>query len=280
MEEILEFFIDGNREEVKVGDTTPFLFGKDEFLSGKDTDLTYNQDWYERGYTEVKFLSDEEFNDLKNGLIVSIGKIIKEELSIDVEGFNLQNYHEFVKSDEDHFKVISRTRDLYPENFNFPITDLYPRLSKILGFELTDYDPREKQGIIVRINRPHSKDFNPPHKDIYQGVDEEDSWIPQLVNFWIPIAGVTEKSSLPMAPRSHLINENKVLRTFDGAYVEGKKYSVRTVKSWNSENSFERSKVKEGEVLIFSSHLIHGLASNHENNLTRVALEFRLFKAQ
>jgi ectoine hydroxylase-related dioxygenase (phytanoyl-CoA dioxygenase family) len=101
-----------------------------------------------------------------------------------------------------------------------------------------------------------------------------------FLNFWIPIAGVTEKSNLPLAPKSHLINENLVLRTFEGGEIEGNKYRVRMIKSWNGESTLTRSKVRYGEVLIFSSHLIHGLAVNDEANKTRVALEFRLFKSE
>lgn len=148
-----------------------------------------------------------------------------------------------------------------------------------MNFNLTDIDPfnNKKLHIIVRINRPLSKDYNPPHKDIYEGVDNN-GYIPQFINFWIPIAGVTGKTNLPLAPKSHTINENLVLRTFEGGLIEGNKYRVRMIKSWNGDNALVRSKVKYGQVLIFSSHLIHGLATNEENDKTRVALEFRLFK--
>ena len=50
------------------------------------------------------------------------------------------------------------------------------------------------------------------------------------------------------------------------------------IQSWAGDTSLTRSGVKYGEVLLFSSHLIHGLATNDEEDTTRVALEFRLFK--
>lgn len=130
----------------------------------------------------------------------------------------------------------------------------------------------------MRINRPLSNDYNPTHKDVYERVDNY-NYVPKYINFWIPIAGVTEKSNLPLAPKSHLINENMIHRTFEGGKIEGNKYRVRMIKSWNGDNSLKRSTVKYGEVLIFSSHLIHGLAINEETDKTRVALEFRLFKS-
>jgi hypothetical protein len=275
------FKINGVEKSFSIEDAPDFNLGHSEVLSKESTDIAFNQPWYSEGFTETDFLNKEEFKSLKNGLIESIGEIIKQECQVELSGFNLENYHHFVKSDTDHFKVVSRTRDLFSEDFNFPIEEMLPRLGKILNFKLIDFDPIKKQKahIIVRINRPLSKDYNPPHKDIYEGVDN-DKYIPQFINFWIPIAGVTDKSNLPLAPKSHLVSENKVLRTFEGAKIEGNKYRVRMIKSWDNNNSLTRSEVKYGEVLIFSSHLIHGLAVNEETDKTRVALEFRLFKSE
>jgi len=75
-----------------------------------------------------------------------------------------------------------------------------------------------------------------------------------------------------------LLHESAILRTKKGADVEGKKYRVRAIESWNGSNELQRSKVKYKDILVFSSHLVHGLAVNDERDLTRVALEFRLFR--
>lgn len=274
-----DYQIDGNKYTISIEDSPLFRLGKDEVLSKEGSDITYGQSWYSKGFSEEDFLSKEEFNSLVSGLTSSIEKIIRKELSVNTEGFELENYHNFVKDDASHFKIVSKTRDLFAEDFNYPVMELTNRLSKILGFNLTDLNPgdQKKVHIIVRINRPKSNDYNPPHKDIYEGVDNE-SYIPQFVNFWIPIAGVTNNSALPLAPESHKINEKLVCRTFDGGMMEGNKYRVRMIKSWNNENKLVRSTVKNGQVLIFSGHLIHGLAINNEKDKTRVALEFRLFK--
>lgn len=274
------FKIDGVEKLFSIENTPEFKFGDDQILSNQKTDVSFGQPWYRNGYSELDFLSSEEFESLKNGLIASIRNIIKQEIpSIDLSGFNLENYHNFVKTDAEHFKVVTKTRDLFSEDFNFSIEKYLPKLENLLNFNLTDIDPfvNKKLHIIVRINRPLSKDYNPPHKDIYEGVDNN-GYIPQFINFWIPIAGVTEKTNLPLAPKSHKINENLVLRTFEGGLINGNKYRVRMIKSWNGDNTLVRSKVKYGQVLIFSSHLIHGLATNEETDKTRVALEFRLFK--
>jgi ectoine hydroxylase-related dioxygenase (phytanoyl-CoA dioxygenase family) len=156
---------------------------------------------------------------------------------------------------------------------------MIPKFEKILGFNLSDYDSdgNQKVHIIVRINRPGSNDYNPPHKDMYEAYDS-DGYFPKFLNFWIPIAGVTPKSSLPLVPNSHRISEDKIQRTIDGGIVGKNKYRVRFVKSWGESNELERADVSDGDVLIFSSHLVHGLAINEEEDTTRVALEFRLFK--
>jgi hypothetical protein len=272
------FTIDGKERAFSIENAPTFKAGNDEVLSNEKFDITFHQPWYQEGYTEVDFLSNEQFDDLIDGISKSISAIIEKECGIDTTGFTLEKYHHFVKADEDHFKIVKKTRDLFSDDFSFSVKSIIPRLEEILKFNLTDFDEVEKEDmhIIVRINRPLSTDFNPPHKDIYEGVDK--GYIPQFVNFWIPIAGVTDKSNLPIAPKSHFINEKDIVRTFEGAHIEGHTYRVRMIKSWNGSSDLVRSTVKYGQVLIFSSHLIHGLAVNDESDLTRVALEFRLFK--
>jgi len=274
-----DFVVNGVVRSVSIKNAPLFQHGDDEFLSSETTDITYAQPWYDQGFAEVDFLNQIEFSTLKNGLEQSIKRIAIQEIGSDLEGFDLQNYHNFVKDDETHFKIVSRTRDLFPTDFNFPIDTLIPRLGEILGIALTDIDPRTQNRlhIIVRINRPGSNDYNPPHKDIYEGVDNF-SYIAPLVNFWIPIAGANANSNLAIVPGSHKINENQILRTHDGGVMQGNQYRVRMIKSWAGQNSLTRSQAKYGQVLIFSSHLIHGLGINDNQDQTRVALEFRLFK--
>ena len=132
--------------------------------------------------------------------------------------------------------------------------------------------------IIIRINRPNSQDYNPPHKDVYGPYDRKPKDFIKFINFWIPICGVTENSSLPIVPKSHLLPESVITRTRSGAQLKKSEYRVNMILDWANSNKLERAKVKNGEVLIFTSHLIHGLALNHEKNQTRVSLEFRLFK--
>ena len=274
---LLEYKIDNEIIDVDVSDNQNYITGDSNVLSNVDTDITFNQNWYSEGYTTAPFLWNEEFGDLKKGITNTISDLLTKE-GIDTTGFTLEKYHKYVKTNEQHFSIVSKTRDLFPEQFSFNIKELMPTFSHLLGFKLSDINPKtnDRVHIIVRINRPKSNDYNPPHKDMYEAYDRE-GYFPQFVNFWIPIAGVTGKTSLPIVPKSHLISEDNIVRTSDGGIVGGNKYRVRFIKEWG-DNSMIRTNVTDSEVLIFSSHLIHGLAKNGEDDLTRVALEFRLFK--
>lgn len=277
--ESIHFTIGDKAYQVSIKDSPAFHYGKKELLSTENTDIAFNQKWYNEGYSATRFLDDAAFTHLREGLEKSIQNIISSELGIEMTKFELNKYHQAVRTDEDHYKLVSKTRDLFPEDFNFPIVDLLPKFEKILGFKLTDTNPHDgsKMHIIVRINRPFSTDYNPPHKDIYERLDNL-SYIPQFINFWIPVCGVTQNSSLPVAPSSHLLPEDQILRTREGSVLEGKKYRVRMIKEWGGSNRLIRTKVGYGDVLVFSSHLVHGLAVNEEKDETRVALELRLFR--
>ena len=277
----LDYLLNDKQHKICVEGSPDFRYGEAKVLSNAENDATFHQKWYSEGYNNAPFLNEADFLKLKNGITESIEQLIQKELSIDTKGFELSNYHRYVKDEAGHQLIASKTRDLFAGDFVFSVQEIIERLEKILGFELTDNIPQsdQKLHIIVRINRPQSKDFNPPHKDIYEAVDNY-SMTPKLINFWIPITGVTERSSLPISPKSHLISEDKILRSFEGCVINGNKYHVRTVQSWEGSNSLIRSDVNYGEVLVFSSYLIHGLAINEETDLTRVSLEFRLFQKE
>ena len=268
-----KFLIDKSTYEINL--KGKFYFGPDKVLSTKETDPCYDQEWYSQGYKISNLFSESEFNLLYKGINNCICKFSKK------NKFPLEKYHEYIKDDQTHMEIVKKTRDLFPEDFNFDVKKIIRKLELLMGFPLTDIDPdtNKKLHIIVRINRPFSNDYNPPHKDIYQQYDET-GIIPKCINFWIPICGVTFQSMLPLAKSSHLLPENKIYRTKDGGIIEKNKYRVRSVLHWDGSNKLSRPKIKDGQVLIFSSHLIHGCAINEQKYITRVALEFRLFKGK
>jgi len=274
----VRYTIDNVEHVINVSDEQNFLIGDDIILSNENTDITFNQKWYNEGFTIEKIFSNDNFLLLKDGITKTIIKIINENTQINTNGFTLEKYHNYVKTNEEHFKIVSKTRDLFPKDFNFNIIEILSEFEKTLGFKLSDIDSHTNEPfhIIIRINRPNSFDYNPPHKDMYESYD--DGCISLFLNFWVPICGVTKKSSLPVVPKSHKLPENLILRTVEGGLVSNNKYRVRFVKSWDNKNDLVRVNINYGDVLIFSSHLVHGLAINNEDDITRVALEFRLFK--
>lgn len=274
----LEYTINKNNVSVEAADGQDFRYGEDKILSNIFTDVTYHTDWYSNGHTSKQFLNSSEFINLQSGISNTIRRIAEDVVGRELDGFTLDQYHKYITTNEEHFKVVSKTRDLFSPDFGFPIKEMIPKFEKLLGFSLTDKipDTNEEEHIIVRINRPQSNDYNPPHKDMYEGYDNGKNY--QFLNFWVPIAGVTDKSSLPIAPKSHRIAEDKILRTIDGGKVGTNAYRVVLIKEWDGSSDLIRAEVDYGEVLMFSSHMIHGLAMNEEEDVTRVALEFRLFK--
>ena len=275
---ILNYKINNIEHSVEAADGQNFKYGKDTILSNIFSDVTYHTKWYKDGHTSQKFLSESEFSDLQLGITQTIKSMVEDVVGKELDGFTLENYHKFITTNEEHFKIVSKTRDLFSDDFGFPIKEMIPKFEKLLGFDLTDRisGTNEDEHIIVRINRPKSNDYNPPHKDMYEGYDNGKNY--NFLNFWVPIAGVTDKSSLPIAPKSHLIPEDSILRTIDGGKVGTNSYRVCLIKEWDGSSDLVRAKVSDGEVLMFSSHMIHGLAINEEEDVTRVALEFRLFK--
>ena len=100
-----------------------------------------------------------------------------------------------------------------------------------------------------------------------------------MINVWIPICGVGGRTGLPIAPSSHLISEHQVSRTTAGSEIEGQRYSVNCIESWG-ETHLQTMCPKEGGLLVFSSHLIHGLGQNYHDDTTRISMEFQLYEEE
>ena len=273
----LEYSIDGDSKYINIDDGTEFSNGDKICLAEKFNDITKTQSWYNRGYDIVKTTEIFDINIIKSNIQNLIGRMVADinKNALDVD-FVVEKYHHFV-NEIDHIEIIRKTRELNLSDFGFKPDKLLSFLSNLMKTDLDwrssgSYDPK----IIVRINTPSSSNFNPAHKDIYQVFDKTHQ-IPKMVNLWIPICGVKNKTGLPVASGSHLIPENKVLRTKAGVLMEGTKYNVNCIKSWNGDNSMKTIVPKEDQMIIFSSYLIHGLAQNYNDDETRISLEFRLF---
>lgn len=274
----LAYQLNGSVLEIDVPDNADFVFGQEELLVDKWRDITVECDWFAEGYTTLSYANALDCHALVN----EITDVVRARLATlfprrELSGFNLTDYHKFVTIDE-HKSVADRVmkrlycKDLKEVSKTFA-SFISDQLGHPLGFRQRDTD--FEQWIIVRINPPGSVAYNPVHKDIYEEFDTTGT-CSRMVNAWIPIAGVNSRAGLGVASGSHLICESKVLRTRAGSEMNGQNFSVNCIKSWSNAVSLCTVAPPVGHMLLFSSHLIHGLGINTNEDTTRVALEFRL----
>ncbi|MFD0991438.1 phytanoyl-CoA dioxygenase family protein [Mariniflexile jejuense] len=276
MNKICKLYIDDKLFEFQVEGN--FFWGNEGLLYKEEENVISKMPWKQDGYAVVNLFQADEFLKLKKSIEENIIKALQQQnIEFDEENFTLENYHEFVTTNEEHNKVIEVTRSLENENFDFDIDVLAERLGAILGYKLTSWvEELKKSHLQIRISRPNSLDINPPHRDGYL------SYWENIINVWMPIAGCNEKSSLPVFPKSHLIPENNILRTESkGAKINGNTYYVPCIlETKNRPIKMLRPNPKQGEVLIFTPYLIHGAGVNLNDNITRVALELRFPKLE
>ena len=254
-----------------------FFRGEKICLSKEFDDLIIGTEWENKGYQLINFEKYIKFENLKKSITNTIKEIISNLFpNKNLANFNLEKYHNFIKEDE-HIKLDKILKRQYPKNFGFSdekiIELIEDEVKKPLGYQ--HGDEKLKHWIIIRINMPNSGGFNPAHKDIYEDFDKK-GFAPRMINCWIPICGVNQNTGLPLVPESHNFLEKEILRTKCNAILEGRKYSVNCIKSWKNRNELKLINPNYGEMILFSSHLIHGLGINNNINETRISLEFRL----
>ncbi|WP_138433120.1 phytanoyl-CoA dioxygenase family protein [Winogradskyella algicola] len=264
-EEAFEFNVEGD-----------FFWGENKLLYKKENNVISKMPWQKEGFKVVEAFRNEEFDILKKSIKKIIINALKENnIEINDSSFVLEDYHKYVTTNELHNKIISITRNLEIDDFDFDIDLLTKRFGDILGYKLTSWvEELKKTHIQIRISRPDSLDINPPHRDGYLSYWED------IINVWLPICGCNKKSSLPVLPGSHLLPENEILRTENkGAKINGNIYHVPCIlETSNGIMSMRRPNPKEGEALIFTPFLIHGAAINQNKDLTRISLELRFPK--
>ncbi len=248
-----------------------FQWGEDKFLYNPEDNILNKTKFIDKGYTIENIFSKNELKDL----VINVKKnILNIALSSGInfsENFSLENYHHFIKNTDDHFKIISKSRELGENDFD--LDKIVKLISKILGVDLSFYNSVLKRSHVqLRINRPLSLDFNPPHKDSYIDCYKD------VVNVWIPICGCDSFSSLPLMPRSHYLNESELYMSKAGkAKINNISYNVPCILNLkNQAFKLIRPNPIIGDAIIFSPYLIHGAAFNSNSDTTRIALELRL----
>lgn len=251
--------------------------GAADVLLDQDDNLIAGRPWADAGFVVAPFLTPDEYRRLAEGLRLTLrARIAAAGLTVPAD-FALDRYHEVVTTDEAHAAVSARGPWCHPVgDLGVPVEAISQRISEILGVRVSTTPPHAEfpEHFCYRVVRPRSRDNNPPHRDV---------WLDRLrhaVNIYVPFAGSTPRSSLPLVRGSHRWKESEIERTADGARVNGMTFTVPSVVGAAHPLTLERPNPGLNEVLVFSPYLIHGGAFNQQTDATRVSLEMRFWRVR
>jgi hypothetical protein len=263
-EEIVSFTIEGQTG-----------WGAPTVLLDHDDDLTQGRPWAAQGYTVEPFLQPHEYQRLVDGIRTRLAtRMAAAGITVPAE-FSLDRYHEVVTSDDMHARVSAQGPWCLPlSDLPIPAEMISQRISEILGLRVSVTPPHREfpEHFCFRVVRPRSRDNNPPHRDV---------WLDRLrhaINIYVPLAGSSSRSSLPVVTGSHRWSEAEIERTQEGAQVNGISFTVPSVVGAAYPLTLTRPDPAANEVLVFSPYLIHGGAFNQQADRTRVSLEMRFWR--
>jgi hypothetical protein len=263
-DERVTFTVEG---DTAVGEPLVLLDGDDNLVAGTA--------WASDGYTVAPFLTVAEYGDLTAGIRQTLAARIAATGIFVPDDFTMARYHEVVTTDEAHAAVSARGPWCHPVgDLTVPVRRISERVSEILGVMVSTTPPHSEfpEHFCYRVVRPRSRDNNPPHRDV---------WLDRLrhaVNIYVPFAGSTPRSSLPLVRGSHRWKESEIERTTEGGRVNGMTFTVPSVVGASHPLVLERPNPGPNEVLVFSPYLIHGGAFNQQTDATRVSLEMRFWR--
>tara|TARA_B100000029_G_scaffold466165_1_gene501415 strand:+ start:170 stop:1015 length:846 start_codon:yes stop_codon:yes gene_type:complete len=256
--------------------------GKNEILLNNQDNLLENTDFNHKGYDVVNFDNSLSHKAMRRFIENFIKKIIKKYSNKKINSFKLEKYHLFVDLNL-HYKIIKIIQKGISFSNAIPRDKLEKFVSNKLNTKVSTLNKRytnkkhkyylDPRKFNLRIVRPLKNDFNPPHRDGYFDNHAHG------VNIYVPIAGSNKKSSLPIFPCSHRINEANVERTHLNTLFNDVKFSVPVIVKTKPKIKLVRPNPKNNQMLIFSSNLIHGGGLNDNKNITRVSIELRFWRS-
>ena len=267
----LIYYIDNHQYSLSVeGDS---FIGRDNILLLEDDDLTLGTVWHQHGYTVCNSLPLNYYEDLVKYFTDIIQVFLENILEEKITNFSLQSYHNYV-DDNNHLAVIHYLQAQSAITY-FPLDYqiLDQEVSKLCEKEISCFLPQNIASgrFFIRIIRPNSNDYNPPHRDV---------WLNHLrnaVNIYLPLVG-GQNSNLSLVPSSHYWRESELERTVAGATINGINYRVPSVIKSSYGLHMIRPQLDKGQFLLFSPYLVHGGAINNDLNKTRVSLEMRFWR--
>ncbi|MEY4513052.1 MAG: hypothetical protein RLZZ450_5174 [Pseudomonadota bacterium] len=227
-------------------------------------------------YTVAPFVSDTSYATLVGDISRRMATSMRDAGVHLAAPLDLTHYHRHVRDDALHLRVLREAREGFAlSDFPVDLAEVTERVSTLVGTQVIAHNHR--YGLDrwhVRVIRPRSCDQNPLHRDV---------WLDRLrnaINLYVPIAGSDENSSLPIVPGSHQWRESELVRTAQGASVDGFRYTVPAVVGCDRPLSLVRPNPNTNQVLLFSPYLVHGGARNTNADRTRVSLEMRFWRKE
>ena len=250
---------------------------KKYYIINNEVNLTKNTNWNKFGYIKTKILNKKIQDEIRKKIILYVNKILIDTFpKKNFRKFKLINYHKYLNKSEHYYFLKKIEKGIEFKKVGFEKKIFENAISKLLGVKVTTKNLQSKKinskTFALRIVRPEKNDFNPPHKDVYL------KRLKNGINIYFPIVGSNKLSSLPILPGSHLLNENEILRTKNGAIVNNVKFRVPCIISCKNGLNLIRPNPNKSQILVFSPYLIHGGGSNDNQNKTRVSLELRFWK--
>jgi hypothetical protein len=271
-----ELALDYDGEHVTFAVEGDTAWGEPAILLDHDDDLVAGRPWAGAGFTVEPFLSRSDYERLVAGIrAILVRRITAAGFTVPGD-FTMERYHEIVTSDAAHQAVSEQGPWCQlVSDLPVPVAAVNSRISEILGVRVSTTPPHQEfpEHFCFRVVRPRSRDNNPPHRDV---------WLDRLrhaINIYVPLAGSSAQSSLPLVRGSHRWPESEIERTVAGARVNGVVYTVPSVVGAAHPLTLERPDPAANEVLVFSPYLIHGGAYNQQPDRTRVSLEMRFWRA-
>ena len=252
--------------EFHILDAPDGAYGEDEVLLSKDVNLIELSDFADTGFGICPFLTPASRSILQHGCTLLLRRKMAH-VGIDTaDDFAIADYHKYVDNQEAHERLI-RKINIGIHRSEFPIDmDAVERFVSLhCRRDVVCYG----DNFFMRIVRPQVPENNPFHRDVW--LDH----LRNLVNIYIPLSGSGPKSALQVVPGSHLWKESDVMRTGEGAKLNGRAFTVPACLAYRRRAVPVRGSPDADECMIFSPYLIHGNGTNLMPDTTRCSLEIR-----
>lgn len=244
----------------------------DEKVPFPHVDLIHpNMSWYKKGFTSI-LLSEAFMQNVRTKTLAYLQYCLQNTAVHALNDFPSE-YHVFFKEREQHLAFLNTVgKVLDPKRLGIDTHYLEKQVQKATGWKknVTCTDVCD-----IRVFRPYKgamMDNNPLHRDTWKKL------VTNCVNMYIPICGNNEKSSLALIEGSHLWDRKLIERTKENAFFNNVQYGIPAVSKINKTFNVVRPVLKENEVLLFSSNMIHGGSINLNEELTRVSIEIRFWE--